>query len=124
MEALVAELKSMFRFKDETLPGDLVVVAAKEPRLLVYALVGAIDRDQSRKAEWWHLTLHLLAVPIQSVVWTLREPQFTGKEIFTMAGNPHFIKAVSLPKTAEPEHSKKDQPGKKTARISKLTKIK
>ncbi len=122
MEALVAELKSMFRFKDETLPGDLVVVAAKEPRLLVYALVGAIDRDQSRKAEWWHLTLHLLAVPIQSVVWTLREPQFTGKEIFTMGGNPHFIKAVQLPALTDPEE---DEPGpKKSAGASRLIKIK
>ncbi len=122
MEALVAELKGMFRFKDETLPGDLVVVAARDPRLLVYALVGAIDRDQSRQAEWWHLTLHLLAVPIQSVVWTLREPQFTGKEIFTMGGNPHFIKAVQLPVLTDPEE---DEPGpKKSTGTSRLIKIK
>ena len=124
MEKFVAELKRVLTFKDDTNEGDLVIVAAKEPQLLVYGVVGPIERDETRRDEWWHVTLYLLGIPLQTVVWTLREPQFTGKEIFTMAGNPHFIKAVSLPKTAEPEHSKKDQPGKKTARISKLTKIK
>lgn len=124
MEKLVAELKRMFRFKDETLPGDLVVVAAKEPQLLVYALVGGIERDQSRRAEWWHLSLHLLGMPIQSVVWTLREPQFTGKEIFTMGGNPHFIKAVSLPSGTDPEEEESGTAQPKTARTTRLIKVK
>lgn len=124
MEALVAELKRILTFKDDTNEGDLVIVAAKEPQLLVYGMVGPIERDETRRDEWWHVTLHLLGIPLQTVVWTLREPQFTGKEIFTMAGNPHFIKAVSLPSVTEPGESKEEQPVKKTARISKLTKIK
>ena len=78
MERLVAELKRSLSFKDDTNEGDLVVVAAREPQLLIYALVGPIERDETRRDEWWHVTLHLLSMPIQTVVWTLREPQFTG----------------------------------------------
>jgi len=35
-------------------------------------------------------------VPPQPVTWTLRPPQFTGQEIFTMGGDPRFLKAVDL----------------------------
>ena len=44
MERLVAELKRSLSFKDDTNEGDLVVVAAREPQLLIYALVGPIER--------------------------------------------------------------------------------
>jgi hypothetical protein len=96
MEKLAAELKKIMPFKDETRKGDLVLIAAKEPQMLVYALVGAIERDQARKAEWWQVTLHMLTVPPQTVVWTLREPQFTGRETFTMGGEGRFIQAVRM----------------------------
>ena len=102
MEKLAAELKQIMPFKDETVTGDLVLIAAKEPRMLVYAQVGDIVRDQTRKEEWWHVTLHILTVPPQTVVWTLREPQFTGKEPFTMGGEGRFIKAVRLAAPAAP----------------------
>ena len=102
MEKLAAELKQIMPFKDETVTGDLVLIAAKEPRMLVYAQVGDIVRDQTRKEEWWHVTLHILTVPPQTVVWTLREPQFTGKEPFTMGGEGRFIKAVRLATPAAP----------------------
>lgn len=102
MEALVKELEKLVAFKDDTVEGDLVVVAAaREPQFLGYAIVGLIERDETKRDEWWHVTLHLLAIPIQTVVWTLREPQFTGKEIFTMGGIPHYIRAVSLPAPQE-----------------------
>ena len=67
--------------------------------MLLYAKVGDIIRDQTRREEWWHVTLHLLTLPIQSVVWTLRSPQFTGQEIFTMKGEWRFIQAVQLDQT-------------------------
>jgi hypothetical protein len=76
-----------------TFEGDLVVVAAEQ---IMYALVKEISRDQTRKDEWWQVTMHLLTVPPQKVTWTLREPQFTGKEIFTMGGKPRFIKALDF----------------------------
>lgn len=96
MEKLAADLKKIMPFKDTTEPGDIVLIAAREPEMLVYASVGDILRDETRKDEWWHLTLHILTVPPQTVVWTLREPQFTGREIFTMAGEARFVKAVEF----------------------------
>jgi len=96
MEQLVAELKKILPFKETTVPGDIVFVAAKHPQMLLYALVGEIVRDETRKEEWWQVTLHLLSIPMQTVVWTLRTPQFTGREIFTMGGEGRFIQAVQI----------------------------
>jgi hypothetical protein len=99
MEQLVAELKSIIPFKETTTTGDIVLVVAKNPQMLVYAAVGDIVRDETRRDEWWHVTLHLLSIPIQTMVWTLRTAQFTGQEIFTMGGEGRFIKAVRLEDT-------------------------
>ncbi len=96
MEKLVKELGQIVPFKETTDIGDLVLVVAKEPQMLVYALVTDISRDTSRKTEWWHLALTFLTVPPQEVTWTLRTPQMTGMEIFTMGGEERFIKAVNM----------------------------
>jgi len=100
MEQLVAELKSIMPFKKTTTVGDIVIIAAKTPEMLVYAKVGEIIRDESRKEEWWQVTLHLLSIPLQTVVWTLRTAQFTGQEIFTMGGEGRFIQAVRFAETS------------------------
>lgn len=99
MEKMVGELQKIFRFKDTTLAGDIVVVAAGQ---IVYALIDDISRDETKKDEWWHVTMHLLTVPPQKVTWTLREPQFTGKEIFTMGGAARFIKALDFTERKKP----------------------
>ena len=123
MEQLVKELEKAITFKLDTVEGDLVVVAGMgEPKLLTYAVVGPIERDETKRDEWWHVTLHMLGIPIQTVVWTLREPQFTGKEIFTMGGVPHFIRAVSLPRPAAPEPER--EPPKTTGRRGGLKLVK
>jgi len=96
MEQLVAELKKIIPFKETTSTGDIVLIAAKNPQMLLYAVVGDIVRDETRREEWWHVTLHLLSIPMQTVVWTLRTAQFTGQEVFTMGGEGRFIKAVRL----------------------------
>lgn len=96
MEQIVTELKKILPFKETTVPGDIVLIAAKQPKMLLYAVVGTITRDETRKEEWWHVTLHLLVVPLQTVVWTLRLPQFTGREIFTMGGEERFVQSVRL----------------------------
>lgn len=96
MEQLVAELKKILPFKETTTTGDIVLIAAKNPQMLLYAAVGDIVRDETRRDEWWHVTLHLLSIPMQTVVWTLRTAQFTGQEVFTMGGEGRFIKAVRL----------------------------
>ncbi len=99
MEKLVAELKQVVPFKDSTDIGDLVLIVAKEPQMLVYALVTDISRDTSRKDEWWNLSLTFLTVPPQETTWTLRTAQMTGMEVFTMGGEERFVKAVYLTPT-------------------------
>lgn len=102
MEELIAELKEHVQFKDTTEAGDLVLLVAKEPQMLVYAMVTGIERDYSRKAEWWHLHMQILTVPLQPMTWTLRMEQFTGKEIFTMGGEERFVQAVKLDMPSRP----------------------
>jgi hypothetical protein len=104
MEHLVAELKKIVQFKETTTVGDIVLVAAKNPQMLVYAKVADIVRDETRKEEWWQVTLHLLSIPMQTVVWTLRTPQMTGQEIFTMGGEGRFIKAVLFEEPVSSPH--------------------
>ncbi len=103
MEKLISELSRVVKFKDSTQIGDLILIVAKEPQIMVsYALVTDITRDTSRKNEWWHVTLILLSIPPQEMTWTLRMPQLTGQEVFTMGGEERFIKAVDLGTIALP----------------------
>ena len=97
MEKLIAEITQLVKFKDTTDVGDIVLVVAKEPQMLIYALVSNITRDSSRKDEWYHLELVFLSIPPQTVTWTLRNEQMTGQELFTMDGNERFVKAIVIP---------------------------
>lgn len=102
MEELVEELKNILIFKDTTDIGDVVLIVGEDPQMLVYAYVTEIERDSSRQRdEWWHVHFSLLAVPLQKVVWTLRTPQMTGEEIFTMGGSKRFVQAVSFSEDQE-----------------------
>ena len=92
LQKFVDELRKVVSFKEVTGAGDLVLIAADNPRTLVYALVDAIEPDPGRKGTWWNVHMHVLTVPPRKTVWTLREPQFTGKEIFTMGGNRGFCR--------------------------------
>ena len=96
MESMVQELKKIIKFKETTAPGDLILVAVEKSKSVFYALVTDIVRDHTRRDEWWQLTMQVLSVPPQEVVWTLREPQFTGREIFTMAGDGRFMQAMDF----------------------------
>lgn len=123
MEKVVGELQKIFRFKDTTIAGDIIVVAAEQ---ILYALVDDISPDETKKGEWWHVTMHLLAVPPQKVTWTLREPQFTGKEIFTMGGAARYIKALDFTegkkaaaKEAKPKGAGKGKKKRPTLRVVK-----
>lgn len=116
MEKIVEELKNIVSFKDTTEPGDIVLLVGKEPQMLVYAKVTKIERDFTRKDEWWQLHLSILSIPLQNMVWTLRTPQMTGMEIFTMGGEERFVKAVNfeLPITPEEDKPKEKPAGKIT----------
>ena len=96
MESMVRELRKIVRFKKTTEPGDILLVAVEETESVFYALLTDIEPDSTHRAEWWELTMQVLNVPPQQVIWTLREPQFTGKETFTMNGKGRFVQAVSF----------------------------
>lgn len=122
MEKLVAELKKLVAFKDTTESGDIVLIVAKEPQMLVYAKVTDIERDFNRKDEWWHVHLSVLAIPLQNMVWTLRTAQMTGMEVFTMGGEERFVKAIDFPKALVPEPEK--PVGKSTGKIAPFKRVK
>ncbi|CAG36998.1 hypothetical protein [Desulfotalea psychrophila] len=104
MQTMVKELKLLLPFKETTEVGDIILIVAKEPQILQYAVVTGIDRDDSRKDEWWHVHFSFLSIPLQKASWTLRTDQMTGQEIFTMGGEERFVQAVDV---HEPEQSTK-----------------
>ncbi|MBU0728427.1 MAG: hypothetical protein KKE17_11380 [Proteobacteria bacterium] len=101
MEKIIKELRSVFLFKDNTLVGDIVLIVAEKPQAMLYALVTDIQRDESRLDEWWHVSLQVLSFPPKKTMWTLRLPQFTGKEFFTMGGESRFIQAIRFDSPGE-----------------------
>jgi hypothetical protein len=96
MEKLVEQVQGLVSFKDQTEVGDLVLIIAHNPQLMMFAQVSSIERDRSKRDEWWNIGLTFLTVPLQKSVWTLRTEQMTGREIFTMGGEKRFFKAVDL----------------------------
>ncbi|PIE59685.1 MAG: hypothetical protein CSA32_02540 [Desulfobulbus propionicus] len=125
MEKLVSDLKKVLPFKAATNVGDIVFVASKKPQIMSYAVICSIERDDTRKEEWWHVTMQFLGVPLQKVTWTLRTPQFTGQEIFTMGGEGRFIQAIQpdidhhsdVEKANNREFAAVSRPGKGLRRI-------
>ncbi len=122
MQKIVDELKSLITFKNTTDIGDVILVVAKEPQMLMYAYVNDIERDISRKDEWWNVSFTLLTVPLQKMTWTLRTAQITGKDIFTMGGEERFIQAVNFGPKNKPEGIPQDQ--KKVFKHAGLKRIK
>ncbi len=119
MRKLVEELRKLLQFKESTDVGDVVLIAAKSPQMLAYAFVSGIERDNSRREEWWHLHLTLLSIPLQQITWTLRRPQMTGKEIFTMGGEERFMQAVELGRPSSGE-----QPTAESGKTTPLKRVK
>lgn len=123
LEQVIEELKKVIQFKENTEPGDLVLVLFENPQIAHYGRISSIERDFSKRDEWWHVTFHLLTIPPQKVVWTLRTEQFTGREIFTMGGEKRFMQAVRL---GDPELSpeRKSEEKKSAQRKSGLRVVK
>jgi len=113
LEAVVREIGHTFKMKETTTEGDVVLIVAENPLTMMYGLVTAIDRDQTRKEEWWHLRMQILAFPPQKAVWTLRAPQFTGREIFSMGGERRFVKALDFDEDEEYGGRPPIDPGKR-----------
>ena len=119
MQKIVEELKRLISFKDTTSAGDIVLIAAKEPKMLFYAYVNKIERDSTRRDEWWHVHFTLLSVPLQKMTWTLRTAQFSGQEIFTMGGEERFVKAVNFDENGETQSSA-EKSGKTSSPLKRI----
>jgi len=113
MEKIVEDLKKMVPFKDTVETGDIVLIAAKKPQMLVYALITDITRDESKKDEWWQISMQILSLPPQKVMWILRTEQVSGLEIFTMDGEQRFMKAVDFGRELPPPETLKKKKDKK-----------
>ena len=112
MDKIVKDLKKLVPFKDTLEAGDIVLIAAKNPQMLVYGLVGDIIRDDTKRDEWWYVSVFILSLPPRKITWTLRTPQMTGLEIFSMDGEERFMKAVAfetknIPVKDDPKQEKK-----------------
>jgi len=115
MDKIVKDLHKLVPFKDTLEAGDIVLIAAKKPQMLVYGLITDIVRDDTKRDEWWQINMHILSLPPRRVSWILRTPQMTGQEIFTMDGEQRFMKAVdfgqNFPLTGpKKQKNKKDTP--------------
>lgn len=123
MEKIIAELKQIIRFKDTTNVGDVILIVIEQPQTMMYGVVTDFSRDETKKDEWWHVTIKILGIPLQEMVWTLRVSQFTGMEIFTMGGEKRFVKALDLGRHDEkPERQEKS--GKAVKKVSHLKVLK
>lgn len=97
MEVIVEELRKRIELKEILEVGDVALIAAEDPQMLAFAVVTDISLDSSRKAEWWHVSMQMLSVPLQAMTWTLRMEQMCGLEIFTMGGKKMFMAPVFIP---------------------------
>ena len=120
MEKLLAELQKVIRFKDTTDIGDIVLIVADKPQMLSYALVTGIERETSKRDEWWQVTMQLLAIPPQKITWILRTAQMTGREIFTMSGEKRFVKAVMFSDGKVAPDQKTEAPTKKKPQLRRV----
>ncbi len=124
MEELVKHFEQVVDFKETIDIGDIVLIVIEEAHNALYAYVNSIERDPSRRDEWWHVSLSFLSIPIQQATWTLRTPQMTGKEIFTMGGKKRFVKAISLTGNSKPGSSPSKKGRSSKDKVTKLRIVK
>ncbi len=87
-----------------TTENDLVLIHFEDSPL-VFARVEQIVPDA--KPDWYHITLLMLQVPLQTVTWILKDIYING-ETFTMNG-----KAMRLEKVETPVESQTDKVAEK-----------
>jgi len=91
-----------------TTENDLVLIHF-EDNPLVFARVERIVPDA--KPDWYHVTLLMLQVPLQSVTWILKDIYING-ETFTMNGKAMRLEKVESP--ADPREDQADEKEKET----------
>ena len=71
-----------------------VVLIYLEDNPVSFARIEAIEPDV--KKDWYHVTLLMLQIPIQTVTWTLKDLYINGEEFF-MGGKPMKIEVIESP---------------------------
>lgn len=102
---------------------DLVLIYM-EDKPLSYARIEDINPDVKRG--WYQVKLLVLQIPLQTVVWILREAYING-ETFTMGGKPMRLEKVQAPQEtlpAEPAPPKPRTDGPKVISLADLKKKK
>ena len=120
MDKIVKDLQKLVPFKDTLAAGDIVLIAAKKPQMLVYGLVIDIVRDETKRDEWWQVSMQILTLPPRRTTWTLRTPQMTGLEIFTMDGEQRFMKAVDFGRNSPSRGPEKPKSKKETPALRRV----
>ena len=82
-----------------TLENDLVLIHFEDVPM-VFARVETITADH--KKEWYQVKLLILAIPLQTVTWILKESYINGGE-FTMDGKRVRMEKVMCPDSPGPE---------------------
>ncbi len=83
---------------------DLVLIYF-EGKPLVFARIEDIAAD--KKANWYHVKLLMLRVPLQTVSWILKDTYINGEE-FTMGGRKMRLEKVESPESPQPRISGAD----------------
>jgi len=99
-EKFVDEMKSKISLKSTLDINDIVIIALPDIPVL-YGVVTKIERDMSKKVEWWYVSFTLLTIPMKKAKWIMRTEQMTGQESFTMDGIYRFFCAVDIDKDEE-----------------------
>ena len=98
--------------------GDVVLIHFKEEPSF-FARIDSIEPDI--KKDWFHVKLLILAIPLTTVTWILREEYLNGVP-FTIEGNPLRIEPVRPfdPDLHEREDKMEMPEGTRTANGSKV----
>jgi hypothetical protein len=103
---------------------DLVLIYY-EDKPLSFARIEAIEPDH--KPSWYHVSLLLLQVPVQTVTWILRDAYIDGTE-FTMNGKRMRLEKVESPAPAaapqDPPDPKKPPRDLTAAKVISLAELK
>ena len=92
--------------------GDVVLIYFKDEPTF-FARIESIEADI--KKDWFIVELLILAIPLRTVIWILREEYINGVP-FTMEGNPVRIEAVNpLPSESDSEDKEEKAPQKEPA---------
>lgn len=97
-----------------------IVLIHYQNKPAVYAIIEGIEPDIKR--DWYQVTLLLLTIPPQRVIWILRDEYIRGTP-FTMGGQPMKLQPIEeiMPEVKEQKPEKKPSAKKTPAKVIPFT---